>query len=275
MVYEMVATSNVMKTEMISCRRAKMKRTRISMLATFTMLCLAATVMAQPPGGGPGGQGRGGPPGGPPPPGAPGRFEQMMQMFPVMVALDADKNGEISTEEMENATKALQALDKNGDGKLTEVEIRPDFAAMGGGPRGPRGGEGGRGGGRGGGAGGAGGGGGQAMIERMLGYDKDEDGKISKSEMPSDCKPCLTALIPTAMNTLTRLNSKPWLRAWVAEAATGVEVVLAAGAAADKVALAVVEAELAVKVAGGRTRRCRSSRWPRRRRLTPNCSNAA
>ncbi|MEO7891964.1 MAG: hypothetical protein ABIW19_18360 [Vicinamibacterales bacterium] len=48
-------------------------------------------------------------------------------------ALDADRNGEISADEMANAATTLKTLDKNGDGVITEDEVRP---APGGG-RGP------------------------------------------------------------------------------------------------------------------------------------------
>lgn len=57
--------------------------------------------------------------------------------MPVHAALDLDKNGEISAEELSKATESLKALDKNGDGKLTEEEIRPDFGGRG--PGGPGG----------------------------------------------------------------------------------------------------------------------------------------
>jgi hypothetical protein len=43
---------------------------------------------------------------------------------PIVTALDADKNHEISAEEIAGAPKALLALDKNGDGKLTADELR-------------------------------------------------------------------------------------------------------------------------------------------------------
>ena len=66
-------------------------------------------------------------------PRGPGGF---IRMIPVMSALDADQNGEISTEELKNATVALQRLDKNRDEKLSGSEIFPDF-------RGGRGGSGG------------------------------------------------------------------------------------------------------------------------------------
>jgi hypothetical protein len=68
----------------------------------------------------------------------------MMQFLPVLAALDADKNGEISAEEIDNAAAALKKLDKNGDGKLTEEELRPNFPGGRGGPGGRPGGEGGR-----------------------------------------------------------------------------------------------------------------------------------
>jgi hypothetical protein len=42
-----------------------------------------------------------------------------------MAALDADKNGELSAEEVANAATALKALDKNGDGLLSRDELRP------------------------------------------------------------------------------------------------------------------------------------------------------
>lgn len=64
------------------------------------------------------------PPGGPPgpPPGPPhGRF----QLPPVIAALDADKNGRVSAEELTNAPESLKLLDKNGDGELTFDELLP------------------------------------------------------------------------------------------------------------------------------------------------------
>jgi Ca2+-binding EF-hand superfamily protein len=49
-----------------------------------------------------------------------------MRLHPVLAALDADHDGEISASEIQNASTALSALDKNGDGKLTADEIFPD-----------------------------------------------------------------------------------------------------------------------------------------------------
>ena len=55
-----------------------------------------------------------------------------MRMFPVMVVLDKDGNGEISESEIKGAVAALKKLDKNKDGKLTEDELRPSFGNRGG-----------------------------------------------------------------------------------------------------------------------------------------------
>lgn len=67
--------------------------------------------------------------------------------MPVHAALDTDKNGEISAEELAKATESLKTLDKNADGKLTEEELRPQFGGRGPGGQGGPGGrpEGGRG----------------------------------------------------------------------------------------------------------------------------------
>lgn len=54
----------------------------------------------------------------------------MAQRNPLMMALDADKDGIISASEVENASKALAKLDKDGDGALSPEELRPDFALM-------------------------------------------------------------------------------------------------------------------------------------------------
>ena len=44
---------------------------------------------------------------------------------PVIAALDADRNGTISAEELEGATEALKKLDVNQDGELSPEEMRP------------------------------------------------------------------------------------------------------------------------------------------------------
>jgi Ca2+-binding EF-hand superfamily protein len=52
-----------------------------------------------------------------------------MHIHPVLAALDADHNGEISAAEMRNAPAMLRTLDANNDGKLTVDEILPDPVA--------------------------------------------------------------------------------------------------------------------------------------------------
>lgn len=56
----------------------------------------------------------------------------MMRLMPVNKALDADGNEVISDTEIASAATALQELDKDADGKLTDSEVSPSF-----GPRGP------------------------------------------------------------------------------------------------------------------------------------------
>mgnify|MGYP000750952178 CR=1 FL=1 len=63
-----------------------------------------------------------------------------MRVLPIVTALNTDRNGEISSEEIEDAVAALKKLDKNKDGKLTEDELRPSFGGSRGGFGGGRGG---------------------------------------------------------------------------------------------------------------------------------------
>jgi Ca2+-binding EF-hand superfamily protein len=96
-----------------------------------------------------------------------------------MDALDKDKNGELSAEEIENASAALKSLDKNSDGKLDEVETRPNFEAMGRGGMGMFGPGPGNPAGEGAGAGNSG-----EMVTRLMAMDANKDGKLSKDEVP-------------------------------------------------------------------------------------------
>jgi Ca2+-binding EF-hand superfamily protein len=80
---------------------------------------------------------------------------------PVVAAIDADGNGELSEEEIKNASKALAALDKNKDGKITAEEMRPQF-----GPGGPGGFD------------------PSQFVNRILENDANKDGKLSKDELP-------------------------------------------------------------------------------------------
>ena len=91
-------------------------------ISSLLLGATALALLAQKPGSGPqaGGQ-DGGHPHGPP---------------PIIAALDANHDGVIDAAEIANAPAALRTLDKNGDGKLTMDETRP----QGGGPRGGEGG---------------------------------------------------------------------------------------------------------------------------------------
>ncbi len=167
-------------------------------LLVFSLLLLASSVFAStataqrggPPGGGPGGgRGFGGSGGGGPGGGGPGGGGgRMMAMMPVLKALDADGDGELSSSEIDNAVTALRSLDADKSGSLSSSEMMPDWGSM----RGGRGGEGRRGGpgggeGRRGGPGGEGRGGnrdGGSFADRMLENDADGDGKVSKAEAP-------------------------------------------------------------------------------------------
>lgn len=66
-------------------------------------------------------------PGGPGPDNAGGPREHRgpRPMPPIVAALDANHDGVISAEEIKNAATALQTLDKNKDGQLTDDEMRP------------------------------------------------------------------------------------------------------------------------------------------------------
>lgn len=95
---------------------------------------------------------------------------------PVLEALDADKNGELSAEEIANAATALKTLDKNSDGKLDMAEVRPNFEGMGRGFGGPPGGQGF--------GGGQGRGGSEEMMKRLIAMDANKNGKLEKDEVP-------------------------------------------------------------------------------------------
>ncbi|MGY8770694.1 MAG: hypothetical protein ACKVH8_19970 [Pirellulales bacterium] len=189
-----------------------------TLIATMAIALVGSQLQAQKPGadgqrppreGGGRPEGRPGAGGGPRPggdrgPGGPGGF-------PLMSALDANHDGDISAEEIKNATKALKSLDKNKDGKLSPEEYRPQRGPGAGGPG--RGGPGAPGEGRPGGQGrpsegrpgqdnpgqgkpgegrpdGASGRPNpEEMLKRVMEADANKDGKISKSEAPDRMKP--------------------------------------------------------------------------------------
>lgn len=57
------------------------------------------------------------------------------RMDPVTAALDVDQDGVITSDEWNAAAESLAKLDKNGDGQLTEDELRPNFGGREGGMR--------------------------------------------------------------------------------------------------------------------------------------------
>ncbi|MDA1053743.1 MAG: EF-hand domain-containing protein [Planctomycetota bacterium] len=164
-----------------------MKRMTFAITILFVAGFAFYSVVAQPPGGGRGPGGPGGPDGIRPPP------------HPLEEALDTDGDHQLSAKEIENAVAALKTLDKNENGKIDEDELRPRFGGRPGGPGGP-------------GRGGPDGPGGRDagpdgpprdreagrpsnnddMLARVLSFDKNEDGKLTKDEIPERMRGLLT-----------------------------------------------------------------------------------
>ncbi len=121
----------------------------LKLVLSLLLVAAAAPVWCQPPGG----FGRGG------------------MQSPAFQALDADKDGVISAAEMSKAAAALKSLDKNGDGKLTEDEVRPQMGGRGGGGRDGERGE-------------------TAaptaddMVKALMAFDKNGDGQLTRDELP-------------------------------------------------------------------------------------------
>ncbi|MEI6349498.1 MAG: hypothetical protein WCP06_00155 [Verrucomicrobiota bacterium] len=93
-----------------------MKRTVITLGLVLSVSALTAfaapeSSTAPTPAGTPGQEGRGG--------------KGQHRKFPLVEALDANGDRVIDAQEIANAPEALKKLDKNGDGKLTIDELRP------------------------------------------------------------------------------------------------------------------------------------------------------
>jgi len=127
-----------------------------------------------------------------------GRGFRGMFPNPLVAAIDKNGDGELSEEEIDGAIIALKTLDRNRDRRLDASELRPNMEGMPGqfGRGGMMGGGGFPGAGgfmmggpegeRGGNQGGPG-----AMLERMLAMDRNGDGKLSADELPERMKPML------------------------------------------------------------------------------------
>jgi hypothetical protein len=55
----------------------------------------------------------------------------MLSRLPIMRALDKNGDGELSEQELADAAESLNTIDANKDGKLESSEIRPNFAGRG------------------------------------------------------------------------------------------------------------------------------------------------
>lgn len=109
-----------------------------------------------------------------------GREGMFQRISPLMTALDSNTNGVIEAEELTNATTSLKKLDKNGDGKLTEDELRPTPPTRGAGADS------------------------QAMVTRLLQFDKNGDGKLTKDELPERMQSLLERADTDKDGTLTK-----------------------------------------------------------------------
>lgn len=80
-------------------------------LSAFTLTAQDEPPRGPRPGGGEGGPGR--------------ERQHRMMIPPLVVALDANKDGTISADELANASAAVKSLDKNNDGAVQMEELRP------------------------------------------------------------------------------------------------------------------------------------------------------
>jgi Ca2+-binding EF-hand superfamily protein len=80
------------------------------------------------------------------------KWGQRMARSPLFAALDSDRDGQLSAEEIASAAKSLAALDRDGDGAVTTQEIMETRR--------------------------------QQMSERFQALDQDGDGALSQDEIP-------------------------------------------------------------------------------------------
>lgn len=85
-----------------------------------------------------------------------------MRVNPLMAALDTNKDGDLSAEEIEQAAKALLLLDKNKDGKIVASELRPAPTPVIIPPA--------------------------EIVERLMEFDRNSDGKLTIDELPGRLK---------------------------------------------------------------------------------------
>jgi hypothetical protein len=122
----------------------------------------------------------------------------------VVRALDADTNGELSADEIANASAALLELDANGDGALSGDELMPVPPPGRGGQRGPWRGPGrgpGRGMGRGEGPRGPGGG--------ILRHDANDDGQVTLEEFTAGVTEMFNTLDADGDGVITEDEARP------------------------------------------------------------------
>src|SRR5690348_14115801 len=119
-----------------------MKTTTKTILAMLALSASALLANSQDFGGPPP-DGNQGPRGMGPGNGSEGRSNRRPPPIALIDALDTNHDGIIDANEIANAPAALKKLDKNGDGKLTPDELRPQRPQRGGaqgqgpGPQGP------------------------------------------------------------------------------------------------------------------------------------------
>ena len=106
-----------------------------------------------------------------------------MSRMPLMTALDVDGDGEISSKEIDEAPGRLRALDANKDGRLTMDELRPAGGREGYG---------------------AAGAGGDEMVNRLMEYDTDKDGKLRSADLPERMRNIVTRADANKDGAVTR-----------------------------------------------------------------------